>query len=71
MDNTSSEEMLDDKQWGNACRCAEVRIRSDIARLYGFSLTFEDFFFHLEEGIPDDVLAQALKHIKQSFDAEA
>ncbi|KPN63045.1 hypothetical protein SAMN04488527_11049 [Aliiroseovarius crassostreae] len=71
MDNTSSEEPLDDKQWGDACLCAETRIRSDIARNYGLRLIFEDLCLRLEEGIPDDVLAQALKHIKKSFDVEA
>ena len=56
--------------WGDARLCAEIRIRSDIVRNYGLRLIFEDLCLH-QGGIPDDVFAQALRHVKQSFDAEA
>lgn len=70
MDKTNSKKPLDDDQWEQACICAEIRIRSDIARNYDLKLEFEDDLLPLKEGIPDDVLAQALEHVKQSFDTE-
>ena len=71
MDKANSANRLGDDQWDLACRCAEVRVRSAIARNYGLKVMVEDVFLRLEESIPDEVLAQALEDIEQSFDTEA
>lgn len=71
MDNANTEGTLNDEQWEYACLCAESRICSNIARGYDLRSIFEDFHLHLEKNIPDDVLARALKHTHQTFEADA